>query len=52
MMYLKPLQNEEDEGRLKYVQLQWPIFILHNNGEVYFTNTTLGTNRYAYVIFS
>lgn len=37
--------NEEDEGQLKYVRLQWPIFILHSNGEVYYTNTTLGANR-------
>ncbi|KAK8398719.1 hypothetical protein O3P69_004081 [Scylla paramamosain] len=37
--------NDEEEGQIRYVQLQWPIFILLSNGEVYYTNTSLGCNR-------
>ena len=36
------------EERRKHLELQWPVFILYGNGEVYYTITSLGRNRYDY----
>lgn len=37
--------DSDEEMKQKYLDLQWPVFILYGNGDVYFTNTILGPNR-------
>ncbi|XP_045602004.1 nucleoporin 88 [Procambarus clarkii] len=42
---IENLIDPENVKRQTYLGLQWPVFILYGNGEVYFTITILGSNR-------
>ncbi|XP_047475018.1 nuclear pore complex protein Nup88-like [Penaeus chinensis] len=42
-----PVVDAEDEMKQKCLELKWPIFILHGNGEIYLTITTFSTKRSA-----
>ncbi|KAG7157815.1 Nuclear pore complex protein Nup88-like [Homarus americanus] len=42
---IENLIDRDDEKRQSFLALQWPVFILYGNGDIYFTITMLGTNR-------